>query len=406
MKKIFALVLILSMIFSLCGCFTATKLDEEALGGIEQEDPKESVQEDKDEEYREGDIAEPDGSGDVTDSSEESEDGGENTDPVMPEPPLDEPVPPEDTDIVIEGPVFANDWASNDIEKMLPNPPFGPWEETDTPEDLHIVSTPFDAIDYGAESQDRIALANYFAWLQNMGFTVNEIGYSSADVLGAELPDHWLVIDQQGRVAQISIYPYMDGKEYFMGYAVITFELGTFGIDSTGDDQSIFDEPAGETVTDMNEVLSFMPALPFSGFEGGHVGGNIYEYSVIGLNTSGATNPPDSGEPDGKDKDIFLGWLATLPSYGFDVMETGEGYEWTAADVYGNFVTFMIGDGGLFLTVERVSGSPAVEEPVEPVEPSVGSSVNLPELPYGECEKLLEANEFSLKKALKAIEER
>jgi hypothetical protein len=49
------------------------------------------------------------------------------------------------------------------------------------------------------------------------------------------------------------------------------------------------------------------------------VGGNIYEYSVTGLNTSGATNPPDSGEPDGKGKDIFLDWLATLPELSFGI---------------------------------------------------------------------------------------
>lgn len=407
MKKIFALLLILAMGLSLCGCFTAVMLDEDNVSGINKEDPKAPVYDDSgepeidgdeseidgdeseingdhDEEYREGDEEQPDESGEVTDSVVDPDEPA--VDPDKPAVDPDEPVenPQDNTDVIIEGPVFDTSWATNEIEKMIPNPPFGPWEKTESPEDLHIIATPFDAIDYGVGSIDRMALANYFAWLKGMGFTVKEVGYSSKDVLGSELPDHWLIIDQQGRVAQLSIYCYMEGKEGFTGYSIITFELETFGIEGSGSSEPYNPQPDNERVMDMDEVLSFLPKLPFSGFTGGHVGGNIYEYSVTGLNTSGATNPPDSGEPDGKDKDTFVGYLATLIGYGFDVVEVGNGYKWTAADRYGNFVTFMIGDGGLFLTIERVADSPAIEEPTTPQEPSGTSSVTLPELPFGE----------------------
>ncbi len=379
MKKIFALLIILAMGLSLCACGGNPDIGEDLGDDLVSVDPDLPADS--------GDNSELDGEGDVDTPIDGGEDtpveGGENTDPAVdPDTPAENPQ--DDTDVIIEGPVFANDWASNEIEKMLPNPPFGPWEKTESPENLHIIATPFDAIDYGVGSIDRMALANYFAWLKGMGFTVKEVGYSSKDVLGSELPDHWLIADHQGRVAQLSIYCYMQGKEGFTGYSIITFDLETFGIEGSGSSEPYDPQPDNDPVMDINEVLSFLPKLPFSGFTGGHVGGNIYEYSVIGLNTSGATNPPDSGEPDGKDKDTFIGYLATLIGYGFDVVEVGNGYKWTAADIYGNFVTFMIGDGGLFLTVERAADSPAIEAPDDGPASSDVSSVTLPELPYGE----------------------
>ncbi len=374
MKKLFALLVILAIGFSLGACGTTPDVGEDLGDDLVSVDPNAPADS--------GDNTEVDDQDPENQGGEDTPvEGGEATDPVVdPDTPVENPQ--DDTDVVIDGPVFANDWATNDIEKMLPNPPFGPWEKTESPENLHIIATPFDAIDYSVGSIDRMALANYFAWLKGMGFTVKEVGYSSKEVLGSELPDHWLIVDHQGRVAQLSIYCYMEKKEGFVGYSIITFELETFGIEGSGNSEPHNPQPDNDPVMDMDEVLSFLPKMPFSGFTGGHVGGNIYEYSVTGLNTSGATNPPDSGEPDGKDKDTFIGYLATLIGYGFDVVEVGNSYKWTAADRYGNFVTFMIGDGGLFLTVERVADSPAIEEPNE--EPSGNSSVTLPELPYGE----------------------
>lgn len=68
---------------------------------------------------------------------------------------------------------------------------------------------------------------------------------------------------------------------------------------------------------------------------------------------SAATNPSDSGEPDGADKDKFISYLNSLSDYGFTVEETGEGYQWNVTDANGNQIEFMCGDGLLRIEIPK-----------------------------------------------------
>lgn len=102
-----------------------------------------------------------------------------------------------------------------------------------------------------------------------------------------------------------------------------------------------------------NDFEKLIPELPFEGWTVKSETDTVYKLEVIGLNTSAATNPPDSGEKDGADKDIFLDYLASLSGLGFNVEETAQGYMWLATDANGNEIEFMIGDGGCWVTITK-----------------------------------------------------
>jgi len=100
-----------------------------------------------------------------------------------------------------------------------------------------------------------------------------------------------------------------------------------------------------------NEFEKLIPELPFDGWKVKSETDTVYKLEVIGLNTSAATNPPDSGEKDGADKDIFLDYLNSLKNYNFTVEEIAQDYKWLATDLNGNEIEFMIGDGGCWVTI-------------------------------------------------------
>ena len=102
-----------------------------------------------------------------------------------------------------------------------------------------------------------------------------------------------------------------------------------------------------------NDFEKLIPELPFEGWTVKSETDTVYELEVVGLNTSAATNPPDSGEKDGADKDVFLDYIASLSDYGFNVEETAQGYMWLVTDINGNEIEFMIGDGGCWVTITK-----------------------------------------------------
>lgn len=122
----------------------------------------------------------------------------------------------------------------------------------------------------------------------------------------------------------------------------------------TGDDTTN-DAPAFDTSWAANDFEAMLPKLPFEGWETSQPAAGTYKMSVSGLNTSPATNAPDSGEPDGADKEKLKDYLATLPGYGFTLVETGTDYMWEATDTNGNKIEFMCGDGGCFITIEKAN---------------------------------------------------
>ncbi len=124
-------------------------------------------------------------------------------------------------------------------------------------------------------------------------------------------------------------------------------------VSPTASEQVDSTTPAFDTAWASNEFEKLIPKLPFEGWKVKTETDTVYELEVVGLNTSAATNPPDSGEKDGADKDSLLAYLNTLPSYGFTVQETGSGYQWLVTDANGNEIEFMVGDGGCWVTITK-----------------------------------------------------
>ena len=118
----------------------------------------------------------------------------------------------------------------------------------------------------------------------------------------------------------------------------------------TSEDKTKFD-----TAWAANEFEALLPELPFSGWVTKQEGDNTYEMELTGLNTSAATNPPDSGEPDGADKTKLKNYLNSLSAYGFTVEETGTDFKWLVIDADGNKAEFKCGDGGCWITIEKIN---------------------------------------------------
>ena len=102
-----------------------------------------------------------------------------------------------------------------------------------------------------------------------------------------------------------------------------------------------------------NDFEKLIPELPFEGWTVKSETDTVYKLEIIGLNTSAATNPPDSGEKDGADKDTLVAYIDNLLNYNFEVHETAQGYKWIAIDADNNEIEFMIGDGGCWVTITK-----------------------------------------------------
>ena len=118
------------------------------------------------------------------------------------------------------------------------------------------------------------------------------------------------------------------------------------------------EEPSADSTTfdtawASNEFEALLPQLPFSGWTTSQPDDKTYKMELIGLNTSPATNAPDSGEPDGADKQRLLDYFETLTAYGFTIEETGTDYLWEATDAAGNRIEFMCADGGCWITITK-----------------------------------------------------
>ena len=121
----------------------------------------------------------------------------------------------------------------------------------------------------------------------------------------------------------------------------------------TSDDEKEEDESSFDTSWTSNDFEKLLPELPFTGWTTSQESDTTYKMELQGLNTSAATNPSDSTEPDGADKDKLISYLNSLSDYGFTVEETGEGYQWNVTDANGNQMEFMCGDGLLRIEIQK-----------------------------------------------------
>ena len=113
------------------------------------------------------------------------------------------------------------------------------------------------------------------------------------------------------------------------------------------------DESSFDTSWASNDFEKLLPELPFTGWTTSQESDTAYKMELQGLNTSAATNPSDSSEPDGADKDKLISYLDSLSDYGFTVEETGAGYQWNVTDANGNQMEFMCGDGLIRIEIQK-----------------------------------------------------
>lgn len=114
------------------------------------------------------------------------------------------------------------------------------------------------------------------------------------------------------------------------------------------------DESSFDTSWASNDFEKLLPELPFTGWTTSQTNDNTYKMELQGLNTSAATNPSDSGEEDGADKNKLITYLNSLSDYGFTIEETGAGFKWLVKDADGNQMEFMCGDGYLGIEIQKV----------------------------------------------------
>ena len=122
--------------------------------------------------------------------------------------------------------------------------------------------------------------------------------------------------------------------------------------DETSDEQE--NDSSFDTSWAGNDFEKLLPELPFTGWTTSQEGDTTYKMELQGMNTSAATNPSDSGQPDGADKDKLITYLDSLSDYGFTVEETGAGYQWNVTDPNGNQMEFMCGDGLIRIVIQKV----------------------------------------------------
>ena len=132
MKKIIALVLCLLMVVSLAACGGQTTTNESSTNNEQTE---------------------------ITTTTEETTQPAESSEPVETEP------------------AFDTSWASNDFEKLIPQPPFDGWSGEKTSDNVYKMETSQANADGSGTYYD--TWAAYIQTLNDCGFTVNGDTYNS-----------------------------------------------------------------------------------------------------------------------------------------------------------------------------------------------------------------------------------
>lgn len=143
---------------------------------------------------------------------------------------------------------------------------------------------------------------------------------------------------------------------------IVTDAIDEENITTESSEDEASDSMSFDTSWTDNEFEMLLPEIPFDGWTVKEQTETVYEIEVLGLNTSAATNPPDSGEPDGADKDTLINYLSTLPTYGFSIEEIGQDYNWLVTDKNGNEIEFKIGDGGCWITITAAEENSSNED--------------------------------------------
>ena len=152
MKKTIALVLCLLMVVSLAACGGQATTEESSASAVQTE---------------------------TTPTMEETTQPEESSEPVEPESAETEPVETEsvETEPVETAPAFDTSWASNEFEKLIPQPPFDGWTGEKTSEKVYEMETSQANADGSGTYYD--TWAAYIQTLEDCGFTVEGDTYSA-----------------------------------------------------------------------------------------------------------------------------------------------------------------------------------------------------------------------------------
>lgn len=253
---------------------------------------------------------------------------------------------------------FDAGWAGKEYTMPIPAPPFAQFavEVSGDPESVlkyQVMSTSTEEID-ALKMEDIIA---YCEELKAIGFTN---------------------VDTEGEVEKQKGYEFAAQRPADEAFAYLAY---------SGTSQYILlmveqHAPAGIS----NSFTALIPKLPFHGWGVTEETERVCKMEIGGLNTSEATHSADSGEDDGADKAVLIGYIESLNDHGFVVEEVAEGYQWRASDELGNKLEIMCAEGYCWLTITKAAEKVEKPEEKELVNENSNTNSGLPELPEGNWE--------------------
>ena len=188
MRKFFMLPLALAMIISIAACSGEKVIDETDVPDVIQEDIQKDIQEDVQEDIQEDVQEDIQGTEDsvVETPADENED---SEDEIETDAPDDSEIvsEPEEGSMDSSESLFDVSWASNEFEKLIPQPPFTGWEGKMLDDNVYEISTSqANADGSGAYYAEFRA---YLESLKNYDFSVDGDEYSAIafDAMGNEI---------------------------------------------------------------------------------------------------------------------------------------------------------------------------------------------------------------------------
>ena len=219
-----------------------------------------------------------------------------------------EPAPTEET-VPEEEPAFDNSWASNDFEKLIPQPPFDGWTGKQTGSKVYEMETSQANADGSGTYYDTFGA--YAETLKACGFAMEGDTYL------------WEGADQDGNSVKL-----MCGD----GYAWITITSAEpFTVEAAVPaDDALFDSSWTE-----NPFEKLIPQPPFDEWTGNEMASNVYVLSCTGAN-----------------EDDWGTYKQTLRDADFSLEDVDRGYK--GFDAMGNYFEFMCTDNQALIVIESV----------------------------------------------------
>ena len=209
----------------------------------------------------------------------------------------------------VEVPAFDNTWASNDFEKLIPQPPFEGWTGKQTDEKTYEMETSQADADGSGTYYDTFGA--YADTLRDCGFTMEGDTYM------------WEGVNEQGTFVELKCG---DG---FAWITITSAEPLTAGTPAPVGDSG-FDSGWTE-----NPFEKLIPQPPFEGWTGREMAPNLYMMTCTNGNEA--------------DWEVYA---QILTSADFSLEDVGKGYK--GYDAMGNYFEFMCTENQAMIMIETV----------------------------------------------------